>query len=146
MVSANTPEEVVEGCDFYSRYYPKTHEFRAHVFRGKVIDFIEKRARPVEGLPPPDREVRSWSNGWVFSHNLSVEESTLVPLKEACVKAVACLGLDFGTVDILAILEKTEVPRRMKSYRICEVNTAPGLESPTTIDAWVSAIKEWLHG
>lgn len=145
-LSAGIGIEVVAGngelpaADFYSRYFPKTHEFRVSVFKGHVIDFIEKRAR-LDGQV--DRAVRSHGNGWVFSHNLSLQQEDVDKVKETCVRAVGCLGLDFGAVDVLAILDKT-TPRKLKKHIVCEINTAPGLESPTTIEKWVAAIKEWL--
>jgi hypothetical protein len=141
IVIASREDELVE-CDFYSRYFPKTHEFRVHVFGNTAIDVTEKRAR-IGGQVA--RTIRSYDNGWVFSHNLSVQPQDLEKLKSTCVSAVKALGLDFGAVDVLAILD-TENPRRLKKHYVCEVNTAPGLDSPTTIECYVNAIKEYLSG
>lgn len=135
ITEAATDSELV-AADFYSRYYPKTHEFRIHVFGDAAIDVTQKRSR--EGVDV-DRDVRSYDNGWIFSHNLDIVEEDRAAIESTCVSAVKALGLDFGAVDVLAILDKG-TPRRIKSHKVCEVNTAPGLESPTTIQAYVNAI------
>lgn len=131
--------ELEEG-EFLTLRYPKTHEFRAHVAFGKVIDFTQKKWRG-EG----DRIglVRSHENGWIHAHNniiLLPEDQEIV--EGAAVAAVRLLGLDFGAVDILARLDKNE-PRRLRDFRICEVNTAPGLANHVTIQAYINAFNVW---
>jgi glutathione synthase/RimK-type ligase-like ATP-grasp enzyme len=123
--------------DFYSRYWPKSHEYRVHVFNGQPIDLIEKRARRDSNS---DRVIRSHDNGWVFSHNLSLTEQVdRDTINQLALGAIRALKLDFGAVDILAGLT-TKIPRRLSKAVICEVNTSPGLENTDTVFAYVSAI------
>lgn len=124
---------------FYAKVFPKTHEFRVHVFREQAIDFVEKKAR--QGIEV-NRLIRSHDNGWVFAHdNLSVTPEDRETLEELAIEAVMALDLDFGAVDLLATLSR-ETPRRLKKARVCEINTAPGLENTKTIAAYVKAFQE----
>lgn len=81
----------------------------------------------------PDRIVRSNRRGWKFSsvklNNISND------LKDAAVKSVEVLGLDFGAVDCAIGGDK-------KPY-IIEVNTGPGLAG-TALENYVKAFKEKL--
>jgi hypothetical protein len=128
--------EIADDQHFYAKLFPKTHEFRVHVFKETVIDFTEKKAR--QGVEV-NRLIRSFDNGWVHAHdNLSVTPEDRETLEELAIEAVMVLGLDFGAVDMLATLTKDN-PRRLKKARVCEVNTAPGLENTATIGAYVRA-------
>lgn len=128
---------------FWSKVFPKTHEFRVHVVKDKAIDFVEKKARAGVEV---DRLIRSYDNGWVFAHdNLSVTPEDKEELEDMAIEAVMALGLDFGAVDLLGILDK-RTPRRLKKARVCEVNTAPGLENTKTIEAYVAAFREIVNG
>lgn len=100
----------------YVRYIRKDEEYRVHVFRGRVIDYVEKRKRNGEEAHP---YIRSYGNGWVFCRS-GVELPSVV--EEESIKAVAALGLDFGAVDV--------VYRKGKAV-VLEVNTAPGIEGTT---------------
>lgn len=133
----------IPDAPLYTRNFPKTHEFRVHVFDGQVIDFVEKKARLDQNAGTPsvrDRVVRNHNNGWIFAHdNLSVAAAAKRTIEETSVAAVRSLGLLFGAVDILAILSEGK-PRELTNHVVCEVNTAPGLECTQTIAAYVDAI------
>jgi len=137
--------ERLPDAPLYTRNYPKTHEFRVHVFDGKVIDFVEKKAKLDANTNAPavrDRLVRNHDNGWIFAHdNLSCSKDGVAEINRIAVSAVRSLGLLFGGVDILAILDQGNGPRKLKSAVVCEVNTAPGLECTETINAYVNAIR-----
>lgn len=131
--------DALERGEFYSRIFPKTHEFRVHVFREQAIDFTEKKAR--QGVQS-NRLIRSHENGWVFAHeNLSVTPEDREALEELAIEAVVALDLDFGAVDLLATLDR-QTPRRLKKARVCEINTAPGLENSRTVEAYINALRE----
>jgi hypothetical protein len=137
----------VESAPLYTRNYPKTHEFRVHVFDGKVIDLTEKKAKLNEAGTPAvaDRLVRSHDNGWVFAHGaISLDAAGRKAVEDAAILAVQSLGLLFGGVDILAILTPGGGDQRaLKSLACCEVNTAPGLENTATIEAYRKAITDF---
>lgn len=137
----------------YTRYYPKTHEFRVHVFNGKVIDLTEKKFRGGADARSTATAnttlIRSHDNGWIHAHSdLSVAPEAITEMGERCVGVVSGLGLHFGAVDVLAILEPPDADRkrRLKSFCICEVNTGPGLENMKTIEAYSQAILAIKNG
>jgi Fe-S cluster assembly iron-binding protein IscA len=99
------------------------------VFKGSVIDFVQKKLK--SGFTPKPY-IRSHDNGWVFCRE-GVELPSKV--KEAAIEAVAALNLDFGAVD-LAISKKGSVC-------VFEVNTAPGIEG-TTVTNYAKAISAYL--
>ncbi len=76
----------------------------------------------------PDRIIRSNKKGWKFSgvtlDNLSA------PLKNAAIKSVAAVGLDFGAVDCAISLIDTPY--------IIEINSGPGLQG-TALQKYVDA-------
>lgn len=131
-------------ADFFAKYFPKTHEYRAHVFKGRVIDITQKkRTQDVEsGRTVYQRVVRSLDNGWIHAHDgIHLPSDARDRIYNAAVAAVAALGLDFGAVDILAKYS-TKHPETLKEFAVCEVNTAPGLTNQSTLDAYKNAIMQ----
>lgn len=146
IVLAKTVDELIE-APLYTRYYPKTHEFRVHVFNGKVIDFTQKRLRGgKDARSDSNTLVRSLDNGWVHAHgNIDLDISERERVGNACIASISGLGLHFGAVDVLAILNPPAdvgTARTLKSFVICEVNTGPGLENSVTIEAYKNAVLE----
>lgn len=149
IVLARTVEELVD-AKLYTRHYPKTHEFRVHIFDGQVIDLTQKKLKggsDVRGNA--NTLVRSLDNGWVHAHS---EIDLSLPDREkmgrSCSDVISRLGLNFGAVDVLAILDPPDSnrTRSLKSFVICEVNTGPGLENQATIDAYSKAIIQFKTG
>jgi hypothetical protein len=140
----STSADSVPTAPLYTRVYPKTHEFRVHVFNGRVIDTTQKK---LKGGPNDvaDRFIRSHDNGWVHAHDgIDLSSDDRGTIGVGCIAAVLGLDLVFGAVDVLAILEPPDADRvrRLKSYVVCEVNTGPGLENTATIEAYSKAILE----
>lgn len=144
---ARTAEELVD-APLYTRYYPKTHEFRVHVFDGNVIDLTQKKLKGADNGDTGSRFIRSLDNGWVHAHSdICLLDSGKDTISKACVVLVAGMGLTFGAVDVMAILEgNTDGGRALKSFKICEVNTGPGLENTITIEAYKKAILKYKSG
>jgi len=89
--------------------------------------------RLVKEAELPDRVVRSNKRGWKFS---SVALNAIpAPLKNAAIKAVSVIGLDFGAVDCA-----TDVGGHPF---IIEVNTGPGLQG-TSFDKYVAVLRNKL--
>lgn len=131
----------------YTRYFPKTHEFRVHVVNGKAIDLTEKKLKEEFRENRENRSlVRSFDNGWVHAHDsLSLAATTdLGTIKQLGVDAVRAVGLDFGAVDILACLSVPDSGgnRSLSKAVVCEVNSAPGIENEATKNAYVAAFNE----
>jgi glutathione synthase/RimK-type ligase-like ATP-grasp enzyme len=115
----------------YTLYAKRKHEYRVHVFRDRVIDAQQKKRRAGIDRTPESATVRSYDNGWVFCRG-----GVTVPdcVKDAAIKAVAALGLDFGGVDV-GYNEHYD-----RAY-VFEVNSAPGIEG-TTLQSYANAFKE----
>lgn len=120
---------IIPRAPLYTKYFKKRHEYRVHVFNGRVIDVQQKRKR--RGSEYENGYVRNARNGWVFTRD------NIVPIHDtalgAAIAAVGALGLDFGAVDI-GWNEKFQRPC------VFEVNTAPGLQG-TTLQKYVNEIK-----
>jgi glutathione synthase/RimK-type ligase-like ATP-grasp enzyme len=126
-----------EGVEFpdaplYTKYIKKKDEFRIHVFQGNAF-FIQRKARNKD--IPDDQvnwKIRNHSNGFIFAHkDVEVDDEAK---RNAC-DAVACLGLDFGAVDIVLGTDR--------KWYVLEVNTACGLEG-TTLEKCVEQFKKYL--
>jgi len=125
-ISVSSVPETLVRAPLYTKRVKAKYEFRVHVWKGRVIDYQQKKRRDgVEANPL----IRNHSNGYIFAR-IGIELPDVV--KSTAVAAVAALGLDFGAVDI------GYVERDNKAYTY-EVNTAPGI-SNSTVAAYQSAI------
>lgn len=122
-----TPEmqEEIPEAKLYTRYIPKSTEYRLHVFKDRVF-FIQKKARKQE---VPDEKVnwkiRNHQNGFIYAHN-DIELEDPASAGKQAIGAVKALGLDFGAVDLIYNTKKG-------FYYVLEVNTAPGLQGATLV-------------
>jgi glutathione synthase/RimK-type ligase-like ATP-grasp enzyme len=126
------PYDVVcntEPIEAYVQYIPKAREFRVHVAFDNVIKVSEKKYDPTKGKKY-NPIVWNHRNGFVFRRKVRNYDPEFNYI--AC-DAVRSLGLDFGAVDLL-------MGRDGFPY-VLEVNTAPGTTSPTTLNAYVQAIR-----
>jgi glutathione synthase/RimK-type ligase-like ATP-grasp enzyme len=126
--------DTLPDAPLYTGYIRKDAEYRIHVALGKVIAVQQKR-RDSEAEQTPDQKlIRNHDNGWVFAVNNVVfrDDKQRQACEHASINAVAGLGLDFGAVD-LVVARKTGQPY------VLEVNTAPGIESPTILEAYRAA-------
>lgn len=141
----------ISPCDFYARYFKKTHEYRVHVVKARVIDITQKKLAVAQTAVGDgsggdnrtlhQRVVRSLDNGWVHAHEaLHLPDEIRQLVEKASIDAVACLGLDFGAVDIIAQFGKKN-PSKFIQMAVLEVNTAPGLGNEVTIKAYEDAFK-----
>jgi hypothetical protein len=131
--------------DFYSRVFPKTHEFRVHVIGDRVVDLVQKKStsRKEEAI---DRLIRTHENGWVFAHEglVLTDQRDIDTLGQIAKRSITALGLDFGAVDILATVTD-DAPRRLRRAVVCEVNSSPGLENTRTIQEYALGIKRLIQ-
>lgn len=141
IVIATKPEEVVES-PLYTLEYKKDREFRVHVFRKadgmlEVIDYVQKKRRVAAfDAGKGDEDIRNHGRGWIFSHK-NIYDSRMV--RDVAVRATRALGLDYAGVDILATVSGNKVDHCV----VCEVNSAPGMSSPTTFRAYVNELREY---
>jgi glutathione synthase/RimK-type ligase-like ATP-grasp enzyme len=129
IVVAKEVDELVD-APLYTQYIKKAHEFRVHVFNGKVIDYVQKKKRT--GVVDRNKYVRSVENGWVFCReNILVRDD----VKQIAIDAVNTLTLDFGAVDVI-------LGHDGKLY-VLEINTAIGIEG-TTVESYKAAFANYL--
>jgi hypothetical protein len=143
-------DDEIPTAQLYTRFMKKSVEYRVHVFRGEVIDYTKKvkRVRCDSCLAGFSREdilsnctcslrsrvkddfVRSNTLGWELIRDVAPRDS----VKQLAIDAVAALGLDFGSVDII---------RSNRVNYVLEVGTAPGL-SPYGVQRYCEAIQSLL--
>ena len=138
-VLIHSGDGVLPEAPLYTEYWPKTHEFRVHVFDGEVIDYTQKKMlskeqREKRGIKPI-RFIRSYSNGWIFSRKDIYDLPEIRQLALDCTKA---MGMDFCGVDILARLTKDG---EFKTAVVCETNSAPGMVN-TTFENYINKIND----
>jgi hypothetical protein len=129
IITIHNEEEFVE-APLYTRFFPKTHEYRVHIFQGDILDITEKRKRNGTG----SREqsiIWNHDNEYVFCR-----EDVVCPwdVLDASLRAVEALQLDFGAVDVGYDREHNQVA-------VFEVNTAPGLVG-TTLNKYVEKLND----
>lgn len=122
--------DVLVDAPLYVRYVPKTEEYRVHVVNGRAIFVQQKRKERAQEQTADQKLIRNRSNGWVYC---LVDLDGFNPQAiDECVRAVAALGLDFGAVDCI-------IGRDDSLPHVLEINTAPGLHSPTLVQAYKEA-------
>jgi len=115
---------------FAVKFYPKRHEYRAHVWRGEVIALTQKKARRGTERSNEQRLIWNHANGWVHCRE-NVEEPE--GIRGLASQSVNLCGLDFGAVDLML--------NRDDTLRVLEVNTAPGVDGQVK-DAYIEVIRE----
>lgn len=115
----------------YTKATKHKHEYRVHVFKGKVIDVQQKKKRL--NYTGPSTGIRNHSNGWIYAR---CDINPPQQLLDECCNAVNILGLDFGAVDV----GYRELDNK---FFVFEVNTAPGLTG-TTLQKYTEAFKNYL--
>jgi len=134
-VVARNEEDLVD-APLYTLYIKKRAEFRAHIFLGDVIGLQQKRKRSGIGTNY-NPLVRSHANGWTYVVN-NVDTSLLPNgWQDSLLRLARVCGLDFGAVDFCISSDDG------KLY-VFEINSAPGLESPTILEAYRSALLSYL--
>ena len=118
------------GRDYWVQRLDIHHEIRVHVFRGLAIRTGVKVHR--EGFADPSTWIRTWDGGWTLDY--SKARAVRNSRRELAKEAVLALGLDFGAVDIGVLGDGRPV--------VLEVNTAPGVDGPQSVGAYVRHFKE----
>lgn len=114
----------------------KRREYRIHVVGTQCFVQQKRRRNTPEGAPKAPGQVRNLDNGWIFAVN-NVETPRPLTMLNAC-KAVEALGLTFGAVDIIELIEQPE------SF-VLEVNSAPGVQG-SSADFYANAFIKLAGG
>jgi hypothetical protein len=142
------PGDRLPQASLYTKAAEHTHEFRVQTFRGKVIDIVQKKRMGREklarfGLEKADLNIRSYKRGWVFAHkDHAYNELGKSTLCNIALDATKALGLDFCGVDMAANVDHQG---NVQWAGIIEMNSAPGIDAPTTFKAYINAIKEYYN-
>lgn len=132
IVLARAAGEVVH-APLYTRYTPKTAEYRVHMYRdGSVIDVQQKKRTQGFSEEGNNKYLRNHANGWVFCRQGVQAPQSVI---QAAHQAVVALGLDFGAVDIGY--------HATHGVHVYEINTAPGIEG-TTVTNYANKIRSLL--
>jgi glutathione synthase/RimK-type ligase-like ATP-grasp enzyme len=124
------PRQEIRLHDYYIEYVKPRAEYRYHVAFGKVILATKKVLAEGE---TDDTLIRNHQDG-KWRQVTCVETPRF---SEDCIKAVKCLGLDFGSVDFIYCGGGARAI-------ILEVNTASGLEVENRLEAYTKAFEEKL--
>lgn len=129
--------EELSPAPLYVEYIRKQDEYRVHVFNGRAIVTQQKRRESDSEQSKDQALLRNRDNGWVFCVQ-DINQDRKAAVEAAAVAAVAGVGLDFGAVDII-VASRDDLPY------VLEINTKPGLSSPTVLAAYVAAIQELVN-
>lgn len=162
----------IGNADFFTRYFPKTHEYRVHVgpaprtatestsgelfesgaratlFESCVIDLVQKkRSLRTEGdegnrRTLSQRIVRSHDNGWIFAHENIFLEGGIREL----ISSTAMSAVQALGLNFGAVdIAVRAQPGQRPIVKVLEVNTAPGLENTQTIQAYVNSFRSVIR-
>lgn len=123
-------QDLPTNCQLYTQYIRKYAEYRVHVVNGEAIAVQQKRVREGAEMDDDQRLIRNAANGWVFC-TVSVDDYA-EQAKALAINAARALSLDIAAIDIIR--------GRDNNLYVLEANTKPGLESPTVLAAYVTAL------
>jgi len=125
----------IPNAPLYTKYSKKAREFRVHVFKGRATLIQEKKLPRGVDKEQTNYAVRTHATGWIFAtKNLEKIDKSVSVL---AIEAVAALGLDFGSVDVLW-------NNHYSRASLLEVNTACGLEG-ITLDTYTQEILKYVN-
>lgn len=101
----------------YTKYKKKKREFRVHVFKGQIVQILEKKKRK-DWADVRETKIRNLANGYVFCSENVAEPAGL---RELAIKASAVTKSDFAGVDI-------GYNEKHNELFIIEVNSCPGIQ------------------
>lgn len=135
------PGDKVVDAPLYTKYIRKNAEYRIHVVRDEIVLIQQKRKENDAEQTEDQKLIRNYENGWIFAANNVefISDEQKENCKKAAVASVRSLGLDFGAVDLVVGL------RDGLPY-VLEVNTAPGLQSPTLLEGYSKVFSTIAQG
>lgn len=133
--------QAIPAAPLYTRYFRKQAEYRVHVCYGNVILVQQKRKMNSDRRPEGGNNqnlVRTYGNGWVFTvNNLDCDTRNYrAAISELAINACAAVGANHAAVDILV------KHNRANTAVVCELNSAPGIEAGSTLEAYTNAFRQ----
>jgi glutathione synthase/RimK-type ligase-like ATP-grasp enzyme len=142
IVIADDSDELVH-APLYTAGIPIINEFRTFFVGDDTVDIVQKKRMGAEkreqhGLEEVNELQRNYEEGWVFAHqNLDLTRNEEDTIRDLTREAAHALQMDWGACDILM------GPGRQ--LLICEVNSAPALDSPTTNGLLFPALERHIN-
>lgn len=117
---------------YYSAFVNKQKEFRVHCAHGKVLAVMQKT---------PGGDKIAWNRAVTGEPFTKVDQQDY-PFSVCfqALKAIKVLGLDFGGVDVMEIIEAG----KPQGY-VLEVNTSPTLNSSDWVSSQYAKYFDWLN-
>ena len=119
---------------YYSNFIDKIREFRVHLGHSKVLALMEKK-KPQNGNIAWNRALNDEEPFDYVPWN-QIDEQNLKNVLIEAIKAVNCLGLDMGGVDVMLDADN--------NVFVLEVNTAPTLNSSEYVAKRWGMYWNWL--
>ena len=129
--------DIDEDCPLYTKCVPSDREYRVHFFRidGHIELFVQQKKRKKDFVNH-NEEIRNFTGGWIYAiKDLDVPEC----VNQQGIAIGKFLKQEFGAIDIL-YCEKED------KATVLEVNSCPGLFSPTLKAWYVKNIKDFYYG
>lgn len=122
-----SPGASIPAAPLYTKYSPKSGEYRVHIVGGRVIHLQKK----VKERGSATHQVRNAANGYFYTSNCSDVPSDVAT---QALKAFKALGVDFAAFDVI-------YSKRTQQATVLEANTAPGIEG-ITVTKYAKALKD----
>lgn len=131
IISDQPDDHPTTGVLLWTKYIPKTEEFRVHIFDGSVIEVQKKVWPKSKDSTGVDWTQRNYDDGFVFQSATFREVSK--DIIDQAKLAVQAVGLDFAGVDVIKGTDGN-------AY-VLEINTAPGIEG-SDITLYANSIRD----
>jgi hypothetical protein len=133
----------IPDAPLYTKRFRGDKEFRFSLAvepSKKVIDILQKRKLSSEKLEERELEankfIKNNSNGYIYSHEVDIEEGLIILITEELFEIMQVLGVSFTAADVI-------FNSRTKEWKLLELNSSPGIEG-THFEKWVSHFKQLL--
>ena len=143
--------DTIPDAPLFTRYIKKKAEYRMHfvIDHNANVNTLLQQKKRNRDIPDEevDWEVRNYHNGFIYSVNsvdpLPGEEQWVLAGLTPLLQRVPDHPV-FGAVD-LVVANNNNPGIEEDSVHILEVNTAPGLLSPTLIEFYAENLKQTIH-
>jgi len=146
--NVHNPDDIVIAPLYTRDFGTPFKEYRIHVAFGDVIDMAMKKRMSEDvararGIALPDErtrlQVRVYANGWTFAHHDILDHDVI---RDCAIRTAAALNnMPLVAVD-LAVKWRRGTPREIA---VIEVNSAPALRAPTTVNAYTTMLRGLIN-
>lgn len=134
----------VPAAPLYTKYVKKSVEHRIHMFKQRdgTVNYIWQQKRRRFECTEPNWAIRNYENGFIYA----VEDVEKPANWEAIQQGLeSSIDLTFSATDLITPNNTNPRGVRQQGPMVLEVNSAPGLSSPTLLDFYVSNIQQTVR-